>query len=45
MRNLSYSFTPSDTRFIFDIDSEVTIKRGLKSAHAARLEWIRLRGL
>lgn len=45
MRNLSWSFAPDGTHFVFDIDTGETIKRGIKTVRQARMEWIRLRGV
>jgi hypothetical protein len=45
MRNLSWSFAPDRTFFVFDIDTGETLKKGIKNKRAAVAEWIRLRGV
>jgi hypothetical protein len=45
MRNLSWSFAPDGSHFIFDIDTGETLKQGIKHHRQARAEWIRLRGV
>lgn len=53
MRNLSYSFKPDGTYFIFDIGTGATVPVArpdgtlpvLRSPRAARMEWIRQRGV
>jgi hypothetical protein len=46
LKNLSYSFKPDGTHFIFDIDTGKTIPIDypLKTARRARREWVRQRG-
>lgn len=42
MLNLSYSFKPDGSWFVFDIDTGKTIKTShLKNAQKARMEWLR----
>lgn len=45
MRNLSYSFTPDGSYFVFDLDTGETVKTDIRGVKTARAEWIRLRGL
>lgn len=46
MHNLSYSFKPDNSWFVFDLDTGKTIETPhLKSAAKARMEWIRQRSL
>jgi hypothetical protein len=45
MRNLSWSFAPDGSHFIFDIDTGETLKQSIKHVRQARAEWIRLRGV
>jgi hypothetical protein len=45
MRNLSWSFAPDNSYFVFDIDTGETLKKGIKHRRAAVAEWIRLRGI
>lgn len=47
MKNLSYSFKPDGTYFVFDVDTGKTIPTDypLRSARRARREWVRLRGV
>lgn len=46
MLDLSYSFKPDGSYFIFDIASGKTIETPLlKSARKARMEWVRQRSL
>lgn len=46
MLNLSYSFKPDRSWFVFDLDTGKTIPTPvLKSARKARMEWVRQRSL
>jgi hypothetical protein len=46
MKNLSYSFKADKSWFVFDLDTGKTVTTPhLKTARAARMEWIRQRGL
>jgi hypothetical protein len=44
MKNLSYSFKPDHSWFVFDLDTGRTIDTPhLKNANKARMEWVRQR--
>ena len=46
MLNLSYSFKPDGSWFVFDLDTGKTIDTPpLKNARKARMEWVRQRSL
>lgn len=46
MKNLSYSFKPDGSWFVFDLDTGNTIDTPhLKSARKARMEWVRQRAI
>lgn len=46
MLNLSYSFKPDGSWFVFDLDTGATVETPpLKSARKARMEWVRQRSL
>jgi len=45
MRNLSWSFAPDGTFFVFKVDTGETVKKGIRTARQARSEWIKMRGV
>lgn len=47
MNNLSYSFKPDGSWFIFCVDTGKTVETNspLNNARRARREWVRLRGV